>query len=205
MATTLHKTIQAATQNLGNGEIFAIVSTESVDRDGDIIRQQYWDLTNFNRHPILLSSHDYSSLQNQIGTWRDVKVQGNRLQGVAKYHVGQGNAEADWAHFLATEGESAYSVGFRPDMDKAQPLKGRKGTEFKGQELLEISHVSVPSNADALQQRLQGLKDPTARALYRKVLQGRGIEPPEEFSIPDLISGKYKDKEPWMPPWMRGE
>ena len=37
------------------GLITAVVSTESVDRDGDIIRQAHWDLNHFKAHPILLS------------------------------------------------------------------------------------------------------------------------------------------------------
>ena len=41
------------------GVISAVVSTESIDRDGDIIRQGYWDLDHFKSHPILLSSHNY--------------------------------------------------------------------------------------------------------------------------------------------------
>ena len=50
----------------------------------------------------------------------------------------------------------AFSVGFIPDMDKAVPLHkddafGVRGMEFNGQELLEVSAVTVPSNPDALQ------------------------------------------------------
>ena len=75
----------------------AILSTETRDRDGDIIRQSGWDLGNFKSHPVLLSSHKYLGLQNQIGEWQDVKIDRStkELVGTARYYVNEGNAEAD--------------------------------------------------------------------------------------------------------------
>ena len=78
------------------------------------------------------------------------------MRGVARFFLGKGNDEADWAFQLAKEKALAFSVGFVPDMDKAAPLQkddpfGTQGMEFKGQELLEVSAVTVPSNPDALQ------------------------------------------------------
>ena len=135
------------------GIISAVVSTESVDRDGDIIRQAHWDLNHFKAHPILLSSHNYRGLQNQIGEWTDMRIEGNKLVGDAQYYIKQGNPEADWAFVLASKGRAAFSVGFVPDMSKAKQIEaaGNLSYEFQGQELLEVSQVTVPSNADALQ------------------------------------------------------
>ena len=128
------------------GLISAVVSTESVDRDGDIIRQANWDLAHFKAHPILLSSHNYRGLQNQIGEWTDMRVDGNKLVGDAQYYIKQGNAEADWAFVLASKGRAAFSVGFVPDMSKAKQIEaaGNLSYEFQGQELLEVSQVTVP-------------------------------------------------------------
>jgi len=139
-----------------NGLISAVVSTESKDRDGDVIKAEGWDLDNFNRHSVMLANHDYHSLKSQIGTWEKMEVVGNTLQGVAKFFIGKGNEEADWAFELAKMKKLAFSVGFIPDMDKAVPLHkddafGIRGMEFNGQELLEVSAVTVPSNPDALQ------------------------------------------------------
>jgi hypothetical protein len=135
------------------GIISAVVSTESVDRDGDIIRQAHWDLDHFKSHPILLSSHNYRGLQNQIGEWTNMKVEGKQLVGEAQYYLKKGNAEADWGFVLASKGRAAFSVGFVPDMSKAKQIEsaGNLAYEFQGQELLEVSQVTVPSNADALQ------------------------------------------------------
>ena len=135
------------------GVIAAVVSTESVDRDGDIIRQSHWDLNHFKAHPILLSSHNYRGLQNQIGEWTSMDVTDSKLVGEAKYYIKEGNPEADWGFKLASKGRAAFSVGFMPDMSKAKTIEanGNISYEFQGQELLEVSQVTVPSNADALQ------------------------------------------------------
>ncbi len=143
-----------------NGTVTAIVSTESPDRDGDIVRASGWNLEHFNKHPVLLSSHNYGSLTSQIGEWTGMEVKGKKLQGTAKYYTASGNAEADWGFELAKRGRAAFSVGFVPDMDLAKPIGEGKNMmgplEFKGQELLEVSHVTVPANAEALQ-RMKGL------------------------------------------------
>ena len=135
------------------GLISAVVSTEAVDRDGDIIRQENWDLSHFKTHPILLSSHNYRGLTNQIGEWIRMEVNEDRLVGEAQYYIAEGNKEADWGFVLASKGRAAFSVGFVPDMSKAKQIdsNGNLSYEFHGQELLEVSQVTVPSNAEALQ------------------------------------------------------
>jgi hypothetical protein len=139
-----------------NGRIHAIVSTETRDRDGDIIRASGWELDRFKEHPVLVSSHNYGRLDSIIGEWEEISVNGNQLEGVAKYYIGQGNSEADWGFNLAMKGRAAYSVGFIPDMSEAKEIagstRGFSGWEFNKQELLEVSHVTIPSNPDALQQ-----------------------------------------------------
>lgn len=165
------KLFQAETKALGDGRIHAILSTERRDRDGDIIRQANWDLDDFMKHPVLLSSHNYGTLLSQIGEWEDVAIKGKRLEGVAKYYVGEGNREADWGHTLASKGVAAYSVGFIPDMAKAKEISSESdwftNYEFNGQKLLETSHVTVPSNADALQSaKAKGLIHPAVLDIY---------------------------------------
>jgi len=149
------KLIRANTQVVDGaaGKVHAVVSTEARDRDGDVVRAG-GDLKAFMEHPILLASHSYHQLRSQIGEWEEMKVAGALLEGVARYYVGKGNPEADWGFNLASKGMAAYSVGFIPDMARARALgrdDGWSGYEFNGQELLEVSHVTIPSNPDALQ------------------------------------------------------
>lgn len=177
MSKAIFKIIKPEIKSLGDGLISAVVSTESKDRDGDIIRQANWDLKYFLEHPVLLSSHNYGSLINQIGEWKSMEIKGKKLIGVAEYYVGKGNAEADWAAFLAEKGKAAFSVGFIPDMSKAKPLEedddwGFGPMEFLGQQLLEVSHVTVPANPDALQQMAkQKSLHPEIKQLFVKELE----------------------------------
>jgi len=171
MDQRITKLFKAETKAIDASRIHAVMSTEKRDRDGDVIRQAGWDLDEFMQHPILLSSHNYGSLMSQIGAWEDVSVKNKQLQGVARYYVGEGNQEADWGYKLASKGVAAYSVGFIPDMDKAKELKDSDGWfpnwEFNGQKLLETSHVTVPSNPDALQSSVaKGLIHPAVLAVY---------------------------------------
>lgn len=173
------KLIRAETKVLDEGEglVEATVSTESPDRDGDVIRQKFWQIENFKKHPVLLSSHDYTDLRSQIGEWQSMDIKGEKLVGVAKYYINEGNEQADWGFNLATKKRAAFSVGFMPDWDSASELENETGGksmfpnyEFKGQELLEVSHVIVPANPDALQ-RMKGVKLPaTILALVDEIL-----------------------------------
>ena len=161
----------------------AVVSDESDDRDGDVIRAAGWVLDHFNKHPVLLSSHNYGSLRNQIGEWTDMSVKGKRLIGTAKYYVGDGNEEADWGFKLAERGKAAYSVGFVP-----LEYKEREGAgggywppmEYLKQELLEVSAVTIPANRNALQLMAKGDLPPLIATLVREEL---GPEAPDIEAI----------------------
>lgn len=147
----LTKMVRAAVKSLNEetGEVEVILSDESRDRDGDVIRQAGWDLADFKQHPVLVSSHDYFSLDKQIGEWRNVRVEGGELIGTACYYIGAGNPEADWGFELAKRGMAAYSVAFVPGQKR---IMKDGGVEFiSGHKLLETSHVIVPANQNALQ------------------------------------------------------
>lgn len=171
------KTIRPETKLLDEegGRVSAVVSTEKTDRDGDIIRMAGWDLTAFHKNPLLLSSHDYRSLRSVIGEWESMEVKGKRLVGVAHYFIGEGNDEADWGFNLAKRRRAAFSVGFIPDMEKARPIDEDatgwlRPMEFNGQELLEVSHVAIPSNPDALQRMKGANLDPAIAEVVDEIL-----------------------------------
>jgi hypothetical protein len=171
------------------GIVSAIVSSESMDRDGDVIRAEGWDMTSFLLHPVLLSSHDYHSLRSQIGEWQSMEIRGTQMHGVARFFIGKGNEEADWAFELAKEKSLAFSVGFIPNMEKAVPLsKGdpmNGGMEFNGQELLEVSAVTVPSNPDALQRMI---KSPNLQPVLREIAE-------ERLAVKDTMTVKELSEE----------
>lgn len=215
LALTRSKLVIPQTKMLDatKGTVRAVVSTEAVDRDGDIIRVAGWKLDDFLLHPVLLSSHNYGSLRSIIGEWEsmEVKTRPARLEGVARYYIGEGNEEADWAFKLAEKSRAAYSVGFIPDMDKAVEREGRGmfgSWEFNGQDLLEVSQVSIPSNPQALQS-LKGLMeaskgiDPTFLALVTAALGEipEPVEPPTPIDYADLMRRAFRKAQMEVSQW----
>ena len=65
-----------------------------------------------------------------------------------------------------------------PDMSKAKTLEanGNISYEFQGQELLEVSQVTVPSNADALQS-LKGIElHPDLEAIVTEIMDEMDVK-----------------------------
>lgn len=122
-------------------EIIGIASTETPDRDGEVIMQNGWDTTNFNENPVLLASHDYYSFP--IGKVIELSIEGTKL--LFKAMFSESSPRAREAYQLVKEGIlSAFSVGFIPREWDATNNKITKA------ELLEISLVSVPANPEAV-------------------------------------------------------
>jgi len=127
-------------------------STESQDRVGDIIVASGWKLENYRKNPVFLWAHDYRSLPIGKATkvWKE--------KGELKFRIQFADAEtyefADTAYKLYKGGFlSAVSVGFEPiEHEDIKDAEGRPtgGYKFKKQELLELSAVPVPANAEAL-------------------------------------------------------
>jgi hypothetical protein len=139
----------------GNHIVTTAVSTIEKDRDGDVIPPEAFNTDNYLKHPVLLSSHQYSGLINQIGKCINITKTATELVATFKYFVGKGNPEADWAFQLCKEGIAAWSVGFMGNkfeyieeaVDGYNQITGRKYSDV---ELLEVSQVLVPANAGAV-------------------------------------------------------
>ena len=138
--------------------VTAVISHSKKDRDGDIIPPDAFKkrLKRYKDHPVLLVNHDYR-VENQIGEATNVKLNEDHVEATFKYYVGMGNATADWAYELAKAGMASYSIGFQAfgfDWIEEKDEQGNKrttGRKFTEIELLEVSHVVIPANANALQ------------------------------------------------------
>jgi HK97 family phage prohead protease len=129
-----------------------IASTAQVDRYGDIIEVEGWELGNWLKVPVILYGHDYGGFP--IG--QGINAIKDPLRGLviqAKFAIAQENPEADIAYRLALGGYiRAVSVGFI-DLEREPILDNegnRTGWRFKRAELLEVSLVAVPANPGAL-------------------------------------------------------
>jgi HK97 family phage prohead protease/HK97 family phage major capsid protein len=136
----VHKTHAETVQGLE-----FVLSDESVDRMGDVITADGWDLTNFKKNPIALFNH---SPDFPIGRWRDLRIEGSALRGHLELAPAGTSGRIDEIRKLIEAGIlRAVSVGFRSIENKPRE-KG--GLHYTKQELVETSLVAIPANANAL-------------------------------------------------------
>jgi HK97 family phage prohead protease len=152
---SIHKAFDIQTRQVGEPAeriLEFIASTAQVDRYGDIIEVEGWELDNWLKVPVILYGHDYGGFP--IG--QGVSAIKDPLRGLviqAKFATAAENPEADIAYRLAVGGYiRAVSVGFM-DLEREPLLDNegnRTGWRFKRAELLEVSLVAVPANPGAL-------------------------------------------------------
>ena len=127
-----------------------VLSDASVDRMGDIITVEGWQLTAFKKNPIALFGHNGTF---PIGKWHNVRTEAGALRGNLQLAPEGTSPRIDELRRLVDAGIlKAVSVGFR-DLE-SEPRKDADGNwlgfTFKKQELVECSLVSVPANTNAL-------------------------------------------------------
>jgi HK97 family phage prohead protease len=139
-------------KDVANNTFTAVASTATVDRHGEIVSVEGWNLDNFKQNPVLLWSHDHSKMA--IGKATKVWIEGIgtaaklMFTGVWQTVTEEGKAAAQ----LVADGIlNSFSVGFLPT-----EMVGNTYTE---QELLEISLVNVPANPDAVRLAYKSLED----------------------------------------------
>ena len=129
-----------------------IASDDSVDRYGDIVDANGWDVRDFKKNSLFLFGHQSHKLPigKVLRTW----VEGNKFMAKVMFLPEGLDDFADkcW-RLLQGEFLKAVSVGFMPI--KQEPIyndDGRYiGTHFLKQALLELSLVPLPANANAVQ------------------------------------------------------
>ena len=122
-----------------------VLSSEAVDRVGDVIRVKGMTLDSFKANPIALFSHDHNSV---LGVWENVRVEGKNLLGRLKLAKPGTSPLIDTVRSLIDQRIlKAVSVGFQPL--EAEPRKGG-GYNFTKSALHEVSVVAVPANPEAL-------------------------------------------------------
>ena len=150
----IHKTLDFEVKEVGdpkNRTLEFVGSTNDVDRYGDVIEVEGWDLKNYKKNPVFLWTHDYK----QLPVGKAVKV-GKTEKGLlfqVKFPTVEEYAFADTVYKLYLGGYlRATSVCFR-DLER-EPITDKEGRQtgfrYKKQELYELSAVPVPANPNAL-------------------------------------------------------
>lgn len=124
-----------------SGTFEVVISTKDVDRQGESINPEGWDLTFYKMNPVVLWAHDYLSLP--IGITEEIEVKDGKLIAKGKFAPEHANPFAQQVRRLYDLGiVRATSVGFI--------AKETEGNEISKAELLEFSFVPVPANPFAL-------------------------------------------------------
>src|SRR3990167_6131891 len=133
--------VQAQIKEKNEDGFTAVASTEVEDRQGEVVRQAGWSLTNYKKNPILLWMHDHTKpLGKATRIWLDKTGSSPilKFKGVISTATEWGKA----AQALMDEGIlTTFSVGFR--------ALEAEGDEIVKAELYEISLVTVPANPEA--------------------------------------------------------
>ena len=141
-------------EQVGDSGVFSFTaSTDQIDRYGDIINQEGWDLDAYRSNPVILFNHNASALPIGKG---EVSVSAeNQLMIDIEF-----DSDDDLGAAIKSKTERGFlhsvSVGFKPiksiersKLPTDHRAAGPDGTYFESAELLEVSIVSVPANPQA--------------------------------------------------------
>ena len=149
-----------------DGNYRVLASCAVTDRQGDVIDQAGWDLSNFVKNPVMPWAHKYDQLP--VAKALTVQVTNLGLEATFEFASAEGNPMAQQVKNLYDNGFlNAVSVGFIP--------KTRQGNTITSAELLEISFVPVPANQAALRLAAKSMEDLDANPLltpeYKTILK----------------------------------
>lgn len=137
-----------------------VASTETIDRDGDVIRAAGWDLKNFRKNPVMPFAHNYK--MPPVGFFKASKIEDKQLKQLAHFPEGLSSLSEEIYQAFMAKAMRAFSVGFGAkevkDDEKIREQYGLTpkresywdGILFWRTELWETSPVVVPSNPEAL-------------------------------------------------------
>jgi len=129
------------------------ISTNAVDRSGDVVEPNGGKFVNFKKNPVVLMAHDYSGLP--IGKASDLKKTDKGITAKVTFPEEGTYPLADTVYNMYKQKfMRAWSIGFIPT--KSEEIKDEEGKKnitgyrFLNWELLEFSACSVPANPEAL-------------------------------------------------------
>ena len=136
------------------GPVTFVLSTDDVDRHGDVVSADGWRVEAYLQNPVLLWAHDYR--HPAIGRAASVWSEPHRL--LAKMEFAPGAFAQEVATLYASGFQRGVSVGFRPirwEERRDARTGGFLGLRYLEQELLEVSAVPVPANRSALRRGME--------------------------------------------------
>lgn len=135
--------VQIKMDNMENGTFKVIASDETVDRVGETIKIDAWDLKNYLKNPIILFWHKYSDMDDVVWKATKIYVENNALivEWIFAWTKSWQQLRQLYEEWILKTVSVWFIVKERDANDKKIITKA---------ELLELSFVPVPCNPNAL-------------------------------------------------------
>ena len=160
VTSMLKKTLTAQVESSTGNTIVAKLTTDSVDRDGEVLVPQGMNAKDYEKNPVLFYNHEYDQPIGKVTNIKrvDRAVMGN-LEFAQRPKDFIGDFFPSFVEALVKQGiVKGVSVGFVPEQggarvaSKADRSKFGDGIKkvFNKWKLLEVSIAPLPANQDAL-------------------------------------------------------
>jgi hypothetical protein len=178
---TAKKDLSIKAEDIGERSVLFTISKEVQDRDGDILRANGVDFTNYMKNPVFLSFHN--SREFPLGKVKKFWVEGDEVKAIVYFptveelstdekSVSEKAKLVDFTyHCYKTGMLNAVSVGFIP----LEWIETDNGYDILKWELLEFSAVAVPANQDAIAQAVKSFGNDFAKSFITEEKSGRKI------------------------------
>lgn len=128
-------------KDLGEGMMEAVISTEALDRHGEIVDMKGMSIKEYMSNPIIADGHDYS------------KPSVGRTHKLTKTKDGQLIAKFEWAKDITDRANELYKLyknGFQFAFSIGFMVNDMVDNVFTKSTMLEFSPVLIPANPEAL-------------------------------------------------------
>lgn len=145
------KAVFVGTKDVAGQQVYTFkITNEVVDRQREVVAADGFDFRDYMANPVVIDSHDYSSIENILGRTVDIRRNGDAHEADILFND---TPKGQLAKALVDSGDlRATSIGFISG--ELELGKGRDDPAIHKQStLLEISMVCVPANQEALRLR----------------------------------------------------
>tara|TARA_R100001086_G_scaffold169725_3_gene92506 strand:+ start:3291 stop:3908 length:618 start_codon:yes stop_codon:yes gene_type:complete len=159
------------TEGARNVKVDATISTETIDRDGEVLVAQGMDASEFEKNPVVFYNHDYAQ---PIGKITDIRRKADKVDATIEFAQRPSDFEGsyfpEFVESLVEQGiVKGISVGFVPHAGGVRKASQKDREDYGDSvrqvyskwKLLEVSVAPLPANGEALVSAVRkGLVDP---------------------------------------------
>jgi HK97 family phage prohead protease len=159
------KVLSTEITNAPGSGVDAIISTESIDRDGEVLVSDGMDTTEFDHNPIVFYNHDYAQ---PVGKVTNIRRRKNQIDATIEFAKRPDNFNGayfpEFVKSLVEQGiVKGVSVGFVPKPGGVRKASKKDREDygdnvrqvFSKWKLLEVSIAPLPANGQALVTAIQ--------------------------------------------------